>query len=147
MNDSFLVTTTESGGNDYAVKKTRVSDCIPLFQYTYLYMKYIIRESQINNIIYEYLDVMNSIEIKRGNIIYFLSNEGDEYAKIRFDKDTMWVGISNDICNEITSFFSLNKGDCGKIINEWIKKKFKTNEHIIVQTYLKDEIPIFRVPY
>jgi hypothetical protein len=31
MNESFLVTTTESGGNDYEVKKTEMSDWVTLF--------------------------------------------------------------------------------------------------------------------
>ena len=151
MNDSFLVTTIPNGigGNDYEVKKTRASDCIPLFLYIYPYMKYIITESQITNIIYSYLDSQDFIEIKIGDNIYFVTNEGDEYAKIRFTNyfPSKWVGVSNELCDEISSFFPINKSDCDKIVGEWIRNKFKMGGTFITQQYLKDYPPILKVPY
>lgn len=45
------MTTIVDGGNDYAVKKTGVNDCITLFKYIYLNMKYIITENQQENMV------------------------------------------------------------------------------------------------
>jgi hypothetical protein len=57
------VTTIVDGGNDYAVKKTGVSDCVTLFQYIYPYMKYIITESNLGkDTIIDFRDFVETID-------------------------------------------------------------------------------------
>ena len=88
----------------------------------YLYhMKYLITESQIDNIIFMYLDSQDFIQIERGNIIFFVNSEGDEYAQIKFDKDDGWCGIYYNLIVEISDFFSIQESDSKKVIGRWVE--------------------------
>ena len=49
-------------------------------------MKYLITESQLDNIIFKYLDNQDFIQIEKRGGIYFVNSEGDESAQIRFNK-------------------------------------------------------------
>ena len=49
-------------------------------------MKYLITESQFDKVIFKYLDNQDFIRIDKGERIYFVNSEGNEYAQIRFDK-------------------------------------------------------------
>ena len=110
-------------------------------------MKYFISESKLKNVIFKYLDSQDFIQIDKGKRIYFVNSEGDEYAQIRFDYDIPWVGMSDNLCKEVSSFFSISKEDSQKIIGLWIKHKFKIGGVVVVQSYLKSEVPILKVPY
>ena len=83
-------------------------------------MKYLITESQIDNIIFQYLDNQDFIKIKKGKRIYFVNSEGDGHAQIRFDKDG-WCFIYYELINEISAFFSLQRSDSEKVIGRWVK--------------------------
>jgi hypothetical protein len=84
-------------------------------------MKYLITESQIDRIIFRYLDNQDFIKIERGDSIYFANSEGDEYAQIRYDKDNGWCGIYYELTDEISSFFSLDESDSEQIIGKWVE--------------------------
>ena len=56
-------------------------------------MKYLITESQFNNIIFQYLDNQDFIKIEKKYGIYFVNSEGDEYSQIRYYKDNGLCGI------------------------------------------------------
>lgn len=84
-------------------------------------MKYLITESQFDNIIFKYLDGQDFIQIDRKNRIYFVNSEGDEYAQIRFDKEDGWCGIDYGIANEISTFFSLSIEDSKDVIGKWVE--------------------------
>ena len=85
-------------------------------------MKFLITESQIDNIIFKYLDNQDFIQIvkNKGNRIYFVNSEGDEHAQIRFDKDG-WCYIDYDLIEEISSFFSLQRSDSKQVIGKWVE--------------------------
>ena len=84
-------------------------------------MKYLIKESQINNVVFWYLDNQDFIQINKGNKIYFVNSEGDEYAQIRYGKSDGWCFININLINEISSFFSLQRSDSEKIIGKWVE--------------------------
>ncbi len=48
-------------------------------------MKYLITESQINNLIFIYLDNQDFIQIERNDAIYFVNSERDGFAQIKYD--------------------------------------------------------------
>jgi len=110
-------------------------------------MKYLITESQIDKVIFRYLDNQDFIQIDGEEGIYFVNSEGDEYAQIIFDYDIPWVGMSDNLCKEVSSFFSISKEDSQKIIGLWIKHKFKISDAIIIQSYLRNDAPMLMVPY
>ena len=104
-------------------------------------------DKDFERVLFSYLDSQDFIQIKRGYHIYFVNSGGDKYAQIRYDEDTNWVGMSDNLCKEVSSFFSTSKEDSQKIIGLWIKHKFKISDVMVVQSYLRNEVPILMVPY
>ena len=84
-------------------------------------MKYLITESQLDKIIFKYLDIQDFIQIKKDKSIYFINSEGDEYAQIKYDKDNSWCYIYHKLINEISSFFSLELTDSKDVIGRWVE--------------------------
>ena len=84
-------------------------------------MKYLITESQLDKVIFRYLDNQDFIRIERDDKIYFANSEGDEYAQIKYDKDDGWCGIYDRLINEISSFFSLGESESEKVIGRWVE--------------------------
>ena len=84
-------------------------------------MKYIIKESQINNVVFWYLDNQDFIQFNRGNYIYFVNSDDDEYAQIRYNKSDGWCNIDIDLIKEISSFFSLQSSDSKEVIGRWVE--------------------------
>jgi hypothetical protein len=87
-------------------------------------MKYLITESQIDNVIFKYLDNQDFIQIKNRESVYFVNSESDEYTQIRFDKDGRCY-VSYDLYNEISMFFSLQDSDFDKVIVKWVENIIK----------------------
>ena len=84
-------------------------------------MKYKITDSQLESVIFLYLDNQDFIKIERENSIYFVNSEGDEYSQIRYDKSDGWCGIYYKLIDEISSFFSLEESDSKKVIGRWVE--------------------------
>ena len=90
-------------------------------------MKYLINESQFDNVIFKYLDNQDFIQIEKKNRIYFVNSEGDEYAQIRFDKDDGWCAIYYELIDEISAFFSIKESDSQKVIGRWVENTLQMN--------------------
>ena len=71
--------------------------------------------------LFSYLDSQDLIQIVKGNRIYFVNSEGDEYAQIRYDKEDGYCFINSDLIKEISSFFSLERNDSEKVIGKWVE--------------------------
>jgi len=84
-------------------------------------MKYLITESQLDRVIFRYLDIKNFIRIEDKENIYFVNSEGDKYAKIRYDKSDGWCYIHYKLVDEISSFFSLEESDSMEVIGRWVE--------------------------
>ena len=84
-------------------------------------MKYLITESQFDNIVFKYLDNQDFIQIERDDRIYFINSEGDEYAQIRYNKSGELCYINHNLVNEISSFFSLGVSDSENVIGRWVE--------------------------
>jgi hypothetical protein len=84
-------------------------------------MKYLITESQIDKVIFKYLDNQDFIRIDKGNKISFVNSEGDEYSQIRYDKKDGWCYIYYDLTYEISSFFSMEDSDSEQVIGRWVE--------------------------
>ena len=84
-------------------------------------MKYLITETKLNQVIFKYLDNQDFIQIERETNIYFVNSEGDEFAKIRFDKKYGWCYINYELIKEISSFFSLGEYESNKVIGKWVE--------------------------
>jgi hypothetical protein len=84
-------------------------------------MKYLITESQIDKIIFRYLNTKRFIQIEKGSSIYFVKSEHNEYAQIRYDKQDGFCYIYYKLIKEISSFFSLEQTDSKEVIGRWVE--------------------------
>ena len=85
-------------------------------------MKYLITESQLDKVIFIYLDNQDFIQIKRGSAIYFVNSEGDEYTNslIQYFRSGECV-ISFDLIDEIQKFFSVEFDNSKYVIARWVE--------------------------
>ena len=86
-------------------------------------MKYLITESQFDNIVFKYLDNQDFVVIKMKNRLYYVTSEGDEYAQVRYHPKDRWCTIHYDLVDEIGKFFSLDTYQSIGVINRWIENK------------------------
>ena len=84
-------------------------------------MKYLITESQIDKVIFKYLNNQDFIQIVKGNRIYFVNSENDQYAQIRYDKVNGWCYIKESLIKEISSFFCLQESNSKQVISRWVE--------------------------
>jgi hypothetical protein len=117
-------------------------------------MKYIITKSQLDKVIFKYLDNQDFIQIKKGKHIYFVNSEGDKYAQIRYDKPAGWFRydksdgrcyIDIKLINEISTFFSLQESDSKQFIGRWVENTLQMR---ITNTVTADEwfVSELRIP-
>ena len=105
-------------------------------------MKYIITESQLDKAIFKYLDNQDFIQINKGESIYFVNSEGDEYAQIRYDVGDGWCFINESLLEEVSSFFSLE--DSNEVIGGWVENtlQMKVSDTEITSDDFIDELRI-----
>ena len=101
-------------------------------------MKYLITESQLDRVVFKYLNNQDFIQIKKGDNIYFVNSEGDEYAEIRFDKKESWCYVHLGLIEEISSFFSLGATDSKEIIGKWIENTLEVKIEYTAWVYRKN---------
>ena len=98
-------------------------------------MKYIITESQLDKVIFKYLDNQDFIQIKKGNAIYFANSEGDEYedSLIQYFRSGDCV-INFDLIDEIKKFFSIEFNNSKYVIARWVENTLdrRVKEVIII---------------
>ena len=105
-------------------------------------MKYIITESQLDKAIFRYLDHQDFIQINKGESIYFVNSEGDEYAQIRYAISDGWCFINENLLEEVSSFFSLE--DSNEVIGGWVENtlQMKVSDTEITSDDFIDELRI-----
>ena len=84
-------------------------------------MKYLITESQLDRVIFKYLDNQDFIQIERNDAIYFLNSELDGFAEIRYEMEDGRCFIYYKLIYEISSFFSIDEFDSKEVISRWVK--------------------------
>jgi hypothetical protein len=88
-------------------------------------MKYLINESQIDKVIFKYLDNQDFI-IKRmsgDNITYFVNSENDEFSGglIQHYRSGGECVMSFELIDEIATFFSMEFNSSKYVIARWIE--------------------------
>lgn len=107
-------------------------------------MKYLITESQLDRMIFKYLNNQDFIQIVKGNRIYFVNSDDDKYAQIIFDKDDGWCFIHTNLVKEISSFFSLGLSGSEEVIGRWVENTLQmkvTNTAIPEKYFWSKRIP------
>jgi hypothetical protein len=87
-------------------------------------MKYLITESQLDKVIFKYLDNQDFI-IKRmsDNITYFVNSENDEFSGglIQHYRSGGECVMSFELINEIATFFSMEFDSSKYVIARWVE--------------------------
>jgi hypothetical protein len=98
-------------------------------------MKYLITESQLDKIVFKYLDNQDFIQVKRGNAIYFVNSEGDEYIDTLIEYFRSGdCGISFELIDEIKDFFSIEFDSSKYVIARWVENTLNRRvEEIIIR--------------
>jgi hypothetical protein len=90
-------------------------------------MKYLITESQIDSIVFKYLNTQDFYHREDGGGHYFFESErsykDNQYAKIAYYYMSDDCYISSDILTEVAEFFSLNLTRSLMIIAKWVEGK------------------------
>lgn len=84
-------------------------------------MKYIITESQFDNIILSHLNNQNFIKLKKGRETFFLYKPDDLWAAMKYDSHGLL--IHDDLTYEISSMFSISEEDAEIVIRDWVSKE------------------------
>ena len=88
-------------------------------------MKYKITDSQLESVIFSYLDSQGFILVDYKSSIHFIDPADDNYAVIRYIKDDGWCGIYRHLVEEISSYFSLDNTESKSIIAKWVEDKLQ----------------------
>ena len=88
-------------------------------------MKYLITESQLDRVIFKYLDNQDFIVTGNDTSLFFINSESDKLAQIRYDEDSEVCFINIDLNKEISSFFSLGRDESQKVISRWVENTLK----------------------
>jgi hypothetical protein len=84
-------------------------------------MKYLITESQVDKLIFKYLDNQDFIRIENNDKILFVNSEMDKHVQISYDENNGSCGIYYRLINEISDFFSIEKSDSKEVIGRWVE--------------------------
>ena len=88
-------------------------------------MKIIITEDQrdrvIQKAVFKYLDKRNYIHLDIDDSVYFVENEGDKYAIIRYDKNDGWCYISYELISFLSRLTGTEKSVIKGIIRRWVE--------------------------
>ena len=93
-------------------------------------MKYLITESQLDRVIFKYLDIQDFVlydeKKKFNNYIYFLNHINDDTAQISvyvtnaLGKDRDWVYVNGELIEVLSNFFSIDEDKCLETIKRWV---------------------------
>jgi hypothetical protein len=90
-------------------------------------MKYLITESQIDSVVFKYLDTQNFYHREDGGGHYLFESErsykDNQYPTIAYYDMSEDCFISSDILTEVAEFFSLSLTRSLMIIAKWVEGK------------------------
>jgi hypothetical protein len=109
-------------------------------------MKYLITESQLDRVIFRYLDSQNFIQIETSSNIFFVNSEDDEFAQIRYNKKNGFCQINLNLIEDISALFSLNETTSKNIIGNWVEHTLQ-NEVTYVQWVVFSKSEVLRVHF
>ena len=83
-------------------------------------MKYLITESQLDRVIFIYLNNRSMIQIEKTNDIFFADSEDDVFAQIRYNKKNGLCYIYLKLIEDVSILFSLDEVNSKMLIGDWV---------------------------
>ena len=97
--------------------------------YLYLfYMKYLITESKLNSIIFNYLMSLNREAVYWPCYVSFVYSLEDEHAVMRYSRRSGRLIISEDFINSICKFFSIDRDNAELILANFVTENSTTGK-------------------
>jgi hypothetical protein len=114
-------------------------------------MKIIITENQrdkvIEKVVFLYLNKRNYIQLNINDKIYFVENEGDKFAVIRYDKWDGWCYISYDLVSFLSRLTSTETPVIRDIIGRWVEDTLQMKVSDTIPTAQKGLLSGLKIPY
>jgi len=114
-------------------------------------MKLIITESQKNKIIetliFKHLDKQNYNQLEIDDKIYFVKNIGDQYADIRFNKNSGLCYIHYDLASFFSRMMGIEDSDIEEVIERWIEHTLQIEVEETHIGFKKANIRVLSIPY
>jgi hypothetical protein len=79
------------------------------------------RGNIIEKVVFLYLNKRNYKQLEIGNRIYFVENEGGEFATIRYDKNDGWCWIPYELTSFLSRLTSTEISVIEGIIRRWVE--------------------------
>jgi hypothetical protein len=79
------------------------------------------RDNIIKKVVFLYLNKRNYKQFETEDRIYFVENEGDECAVVRYDKNDGWCWIEGDLALFLSKFTSTEMSIIRGIIGRWVE--------------------------
>ena len=105
-------------------------------------MKFIITESKLTNLVFDYLNNQDFYKMKyQYGYVFWDSKESWEsggYISINANRVNKECFVNSDLVVEVASFFSLDLETALKIIGEWVKTKIDFDFDHVFSDYRAD---------
>ena len=105
-------------------------------------MKFIITESKLTNLVFDYLDGLDLYMVEDREDYYFWESKkswkSGEYVLISVHRSHNDGFISSNLLVEVSSFFSLELDDSLDIIGDWVRTKINTDVYKFYSDYGAD---------
>lgn len=105
-------------------------------------MKFLITESKLTNLVFDYLDGLDLYKMKyEFGYVFWNSKEIWEsggYISINANRVNKECFVNSDLVVEVSSFFSLDLETALNIIGEWIKTKIDFDFNYVFSDYGAD---------
>lgn len=102
-------------------------------------MRFILNESTLENIIYEYINNYNYNLLNIKGKIVFQNYDDPELADIKYFVDGKLCIVYIKLVNDISSFFSLDRNESLEYIKKWVQNELNRK----VQLIMTKDTPIF----
>jgi hypothetical protein len=91
-------------------------------------MKYLITESKLNSIIFNYLMSLNLEVVYWTSYVSFVYSLEDTHAVMRYRRRSGTLIISEDFINNICEFFSIDRDDAELILAHFVEENSTTGK-------------------
>jgi hypothetical protein len=114
-------------------------------------MKIIITEDQRDRVfekaVFKYLGKRNYKQLEINDYIYFVENEDDEYAVIRYDKDDGWCFISYELVSFLSRLISTEMSVITDIVGKWVEDTLQMKVSNTKRPPAHQSILWLKIPY
>jgi hypothetical protein len=104
------------------------------------------RDKVIEKVVFLYLNKRNYIRLDINDSVYFVENEGDEFATIRYDKNDGWYSVSYVLVSFLSRLTSTEESVIKGVIGRWVEDTLQMKVSNTLPRISKGWLPL-KIPY